>query len=575
MTQPHPTLALFCVAFSLLSGCRTSETEPVYADLVLLHGKIVTVDPARPEVQALAAQGELILAVGSDVEIERYIGPSTRVIDLDGKLAVPGLIEGHGHFMRYGQSLTELDLRGTLNWAEVVALVEEAAAQTAPGEWIVGGGWHQGKWDRTPEPNIEGLPLHGSLSAVSQQNPVMLRHASGHGLFANALAMEAAGIGPGTPNPIGGEIVRNPLGEAIGMLREDAAQPVHDALERFRAQRQSAVIEAERRNFIELACADAVAHGITSFQDMGSSFETIDLVKMVADEGGLPIRVSLAVEEPSSTMIERLADYLLIGYGNGYLTVRTVGEKVLDGALGTHGGWLLEPYTDLPRSSGFVVNPVEEIEASATIAAELGFQMAIQAIGDRAARVLLDIYEAVSAGRTDLRWRIEHAQVIHPKDVPRFAELGVIPSVQGLFACSDGPWVIDRLGPERARERGYLFRTLMDSGAVVTNGTDPPVEDIDPMMSFHCSVARRLPDGTLFFPEQRLTREQALRSYTINNAYALFEEDIKGTLTPGKLADITVLSRDIMTIPIDAIPTAVTVYTIVGGKVRYENDGIR
>ena len=575
MTRQHLVPGIICVVVVTLFGCRTAETRDPYADLVLLRGKILTVDAERPEVQALAARGELILAVGNDAEIEQYIGPSTRVIDLNGKLAIPGLIEGHGHFMRYGQSITELDLRGTQNWSQVVELVEEAAARTAPGNWIVGGGWHQGKWNRLPEPSVEGLPVHDSLTRVSPRNPVMLRHASGHGLFANASALEAAGIGPRTPNPTGGEIVRDTEGRAIGMLREDAAQPVHDALEQFRSQRPPAVIEAERREHIRLACEDAIAHGITSFQDMGSSFETIDLVKRVAAEGGLPMRVALAVEEPSDVMIDRLADYLMIGYGDGYLTVRTVGEKVLDGALGTHGGWLLEPYTDLPRSSGFVVTPVEEIEKSAAIALEQGFQMAIQAIGDRAARVLLDIYEETAAGRTDLRWRVEHAQVIHPDDLPRFAELGVIASVQGIFACSDGPWVIDRLGPERARERGYLFRTLMESGAVVTNGTDPPVENIDPMMSFHCSVARKLPDGTLFFPEQTLTREQALQSYTINNAYALFEEDIKGSLIAGKLADITVLSQDIMTIPADEIPNTVAVYTIVGGVVRYQHDMLR
>jgi predicted amidohydrolase YtcJ len=267
----------------------------------------------------------------------------------------------------------------------------------------------------------------------------------------------------------------------------------------------------------------------------------------------------------------------MIGHGGGYLTVRAIGEKVLDGALGTHGGWLLEPYADLPRSVGLNVTPVPEIRRSAELALEHGYQMAIQGIGDRAVRVLLDLYKEVAArgqGTKGLRWRIEHAQVIHPDDVPRFAQEGVIPSVQGQFACSDGPWVADRLGEARTRERGYLFRTLLESGAIVTNGTDPPVEEIDPIASFDCSVTRRLPDGSVFGPEQRLTREQALRSYTLHNAIAAFEEDVKGSLAVGKLADVTVLSRDILTVPDAEIRGTRVDYTIVGGKVRYERPSV-
>ena len=328
-----------------------------------------------------------------------------------------------------------------------------------------------------------------------------------------------------------------------------------------------------RREQVRLASENALTHGITSFQDMGSSFADVDLLKKVADEGALPIRLYLALEETAEAMQDKLARYRMVGYGGGYLTVRAIGEKVLDGALGTHGGWLLEPYTDHPRSVGFNVTPVPEIRRSAELALEHGYQMAIQGIGDRAVRVLLDLYKEVGSRHSDpkgLRWRIEHAQVIHPDDVPRFAREGVIPSVQGQFACSDGPWVKDRLGEARTRERGYLFRSLMDSGAIVTNGTDPPVEDIDPIASFDCSVTRRLPDGSIFSPEQRMTREQALLSYTLNNAIAAFEDDVKGSLAVGKLADITVLSKDILTIPDGELRSAEVDYTIVGGKVRYE-----
>ena len=556
----------------VLAGCRSTPTvEP--ADLVLRNGTIVTLDAALPAATALAARDGIIVSLGSDADIEAYVGPRTRVVDLEGQLAVPGLIEGHGHYMGYGASLMELDLRNAPTWDAIVEQVEAAAAGAPPGAWIVGRGWHQDKWERRPEPNVEGLPLHATLSAVSPENPVFLSHTSGHGVFVNARALDAAGITRTTPDPPGGAIVRDADGNAIGMLRENAADPAREALASYRANRPAEAIEAELRQHVRLAGAAAVANGITSFQDMGTSFETLDLLRTMADEGDLPIRLYMSIEESAGDMEGRLADYRMIGRGNGFLTVRTIGEKVLDGALGTHGGWMLEPYTDLPRSVGFNVTPVDDIRRSAELAIAHDYQMAIQGIGDRAVRELLDIYEAAFAaanGMGDFRWRIEHAQVVHPDDLPRFASLGVIPGVQGIFACSDGPWVVDRLGPERARERGYLFKSMLDSGAVVMNGTDPPVEEIDPIASFDCSVTRRLPDGSFFFPEQRLTRLQALESYTINNAFAAFEEDLKGSLTPGKLADVTVLSKNLLTIPDDEIRSTEVVYTIIGGKVVFE-----
>ncbi len=556
-----------------LAGCG-GPSGPEPADLVLLHGKIVTVDDDMPEAQALAAKDGLILAVGSDAEIETYVGDDTRVIDLEGLLAVPGLIEGHGHYMSYGASLMELDLRYARDWDHIVSMVDEAVADAAPGEWIVGRGWHQDKWESRPEPNVEGLPTHDTLSAVSPDNPVFLSHTSGHGVFVNAKALEAAGLTRDSKDPSGGEMVRNADGNLIGMLREGSADPVRDALADYQAQRSPEDIDAASRRHVQLAADDAMRNGITSFQDMGSSFETLDLLKTMADEGNLPVRLYMSIEETAEDMKDKLADYRMVGYGNGYLTVRTIGEKVLDGALGTHGGWLLEPYADLPRSAGFEVTPVTEIEASAALAMEHDYQMAIQGIGDRAARVLFDIYEKEfekNYAKSDFRWRIEHAQVIHPDDLPRFAALGVIAGIQGVFACSDGPWVVDRLGEERTQERGYIYRSMIESGAMVQNGTDPPVEEISPIASFDCSVTRRLPDGSIFNADEAMTREQALRSYTISNAFAAFEEDVKGSLTPGKYADITVLSKDLMTIPDDEIRGTEVVYTIIGGEVKYEN----
>ena len=543
------------------------------ADLVLRNGRIVTVDGQSPQVSALAIKGDRITAVGNDRDMLRFTGRKTQVIDLKGMLAIPGFIEGHGHFYSLGASLMELELRYANNWDAIISLVAEEVKKLKPGTWIIGRGWHQDKWDAKPQPNVEGLPFHHKLSAVSPHNPVFLSHTSGHGVFINKAAMQTAGISRITVDPSGGEIVRDEYGEPIGMLREYAAQPVREALAAYKAQRTLKEIEADMRRQVLLAAQNAIENGITSFQDMGSTWEELDHLKIMAEEGSLPIRLYMAVQEPAVEMEKKLADYRLLGYGNNFLTIRCIGEKVLDGALGTHGGWLLEPYNDLPRSYGLNVTPIPEIRHSAELAIKHDYQLAIQGIGDRAARELFNIYEEqfnLHPEKQDHRWRIEHAQVTHPDDLPRYAALGVIPGTQGIFACSDGPWVLDRLGAERTKERGYIFRSMAESGALIMNGTDPPVEEISPIASFHCSITRKLPDGSIFQPEQRLTREQALRSYTINNAYAAFEEDIKGSITPGKLADITVLSKDIMTVPEEDIPGTEIVYTIIGGEVKYK-----
>lgn len=564
-------ILLLCLLLTTI-GCSKKPYDKS-ADLVLLHGKILTLDSENPEVEALAAKGETILAVGSDQDIQSYVRDDTAVIDMKGMLAVPGLIDGHGHYMSLGESLKGIDLRHAQTWDEIVDMVAQKVRKAKPGEWIVGRGWHQDKWISPPEPNIDGLPIHHSLSEVSPDNPVLLIHVSGHGAFINAIGLDMAGYYPNTLEPIGGEIVRDKEGNPTGMLRETAQDGAREALARYRARRSLDEIEAEQREYVRLAAEEAIANGVTTFHDMGESFETIDLLKKMAEEGNLPVRLCVAIQEPARILEKKMAMYRMVGYGNGYLTVRAIGEKVLDGALGTHGGWLLEPYSDKPESTGFNVTPVEDIQRSAELAIEHDYQMAIQGIGDRACRELLDIYEdqfAKNPDKRDLRWRIEHCQVIHPDDLRRFKQLGVIASVRGVFATSDGPWVVKRLGEKRTRERGYLYQTLFQSGAVVINGTDPPVEDIDPIANFYCSVTRKMADGNVFFPEQCMTRQQALESYTVNPAYAAFEEDIKGTLTPGKLADITVFSKDIITIPEDEILSTEVVYTIIGGKIIFK-----
>ena len=565
------------LTLAALVACGSPAPSGPTADLVLMNGNVVTVDPDIPNTTAIAIAGDRIIGVGGDHVIGEFIGDATEVIDLNGQTAIPGFIEGHGHYTSFGGSLLILDFRYAKSFAEIVSMVAESAATTPAGEWIIGRGWHQDKWEEKEDVLVEGLPVHDSLSAATPDHPVMLIHTSGHGVFVNERAMRLVELDETTVPPEGGEIVRDEQGNATGMMREAAQDVFRSAYSGHQGRRPAGVAEAELRRMITLAGEESLRHGITSFQDLGTTFAEVDVIKQMADEGALPVRLFMAFEEDAADMRGRLDDYRMIGYGNNFLTVRTIGEKVLDGALGTHGGWLLEPYADLPRSSGLNVVPVAEIEESARLAIEHDYQMAIQGIGDRAYRELLDIYEAEfkrNPEKTDLRWRIEHAQVIHPDDVARTVELGVIPAVQGIFACSDGPWVEDRLGPERTKERGYIFNTLAEAGLVPTNGTDPPVDEISPIGSFHCSVTRQLPDGSYFQPQEVYSRERALYSYTMGNAIAAFEEDEKGSLTPGKLADIAVLSQDLLTVSDDEMMNTEITMTIVGGRIRYRDGEI-
>ncbi|HBO90801.1 MAG TPA: amidohydrolase [Acidobacteria bacterium] len=551
---------LFITLGVLIVGCGSS-VEPV--DVVLHNGKIITVDELHPEVQALGIRGDQIVVVGTNEEVDAYIGETTEVIDLEGQLAIPGFIESHGHFLGVGNAQMQLSLMDVQNWEEIVAMVAAAVEEAQPGQLIRGRGWHQEKWNPLPERNVEGFPLHDQLSEVSPDNPVLLTHASGHATFANARAMEMSGITSATPDPDGGEILRDARGNPIGVFRETASRLLRGA--------SADATPPDPRRQAELAVQEALAKGITSFQDAGSSFETVELLKNMVDDGSLGIRLWVMLRESNEALAARGKDYRMIGYGDNRLTVRAI-KRSIDGALGSRGAWLLEPYSDSPESTGLNTTTPESISETAAWAIENDFQLCVHAIGDRANRETLDLYQRTfeaNPDKTGLRWRDEHTQHLHPDDIPRFAELGVIAAMQGVHSTSDGPYVVARLGEQRAAEGAYVWKSLIETGAVVANGTDAPVEDVSPIASYYATVSRRLADGSVFFPEQRLSRLEALKTYTINAAFAAFEEDIKGSLTVGKLADITVLSKDVMTIPEDEISSTEVAHTIVGGRVMY------
>jgi len=571
MTRTKPLLLLLLVAFIFWVG-NAHAAQDQSADLVFVSGELVTLSASPERAQALAVRDGEIIALGSDEEISALISADTEVIDLNGRMLMPGFIEGHGHFLGLGESLTTLDLRATRSFGELVRLVEQAVAEAAPGEWITGRGWHQENWQESGPGVVDGVPGHDALSAVSPDNPVFLNHASGHAALANALAMELAGINADTADPEGGEIVRDVNGQPTGFLRQAAQFPVRKQMRRWFEGLGEEARQSRFERAVALAAHEALRHGVTGFHDQGQRFDAIDRLIALDEAGGLPLRLYVAViGESNADLDRRLPDYRRLPSDGQMLTLRSV-KRHLDGALGTHGAWLLRPYADRPDRSGLPQMSVDELTETARIAFEHGFQLNTHAIGDRANREALSIYAAVKeqAEPNSLRWRIEHAQTLDPDDVPRFAELGVIASMQGIHATSDGPWVPQRLGMERARRAAYVWRSLIDNDAVICNGTDVPVEPISPIASLHASITRRMANGERFFPEQSMTRLEALKSYTINCAYAAFEEDRLGTLEVGKRADLIVLDRHLLAVSEEELADARVDLTVVDGQVRYQ-----
>lgn len=552
------------------------QPEAPKADLILTNGNFYTADTSLPQAQAVAIADGVILKLGSNEDIAKLRGEKTEILDLQGQFAMPGFIEGHGHFSGMGYSLIDLNFLKSKNWDEIVEQVAAAAKLAKPGEWIVGRGWHQEKWDEALERHVQGYPYHDHLSEVSPNNPVLLRHASGHALMANQAAMDAAGISLETPDPSGGHIVRGPDGSAIGVFEERAMAAITKVHEEYLATLSpEAQLERWHRG-IELAQQECLRNGVTSFQDAGSSFDEIGRYRLLAKEGKLLLRLWAMVRHSSKDLTGRLDGFPVLDEGGRHFTCRAI-KTELDGALGSYGAWLLADYDDKPGFQGQNTTPIGEVNAIAQLAYDHGMQLCVHTIGDRANRELLDLMTTIAnrGGKPlkDLRWRSEHAQHIDPQDIPRFAKLGVIAAMQGVHCTSDAPFVVKRLGEVRARTGAYPWQSLLLAGAVVGNGTDVPVEDVSPIECFYASVTRQRHQpsdrGMVLFPEQKMTRAQALHSYTLANAFAAFEDSWKGSLAVGKVADIVVLSNDLLRCPDEEILNTQVKLTMVGGKVRY------
>lgn len=563
---PSILLALF------LWSCQ-STPEQEMADMVITNGNIYTVDSELPRATAIAVRDGRILAVGTDEEISAYFGEETESLDAQGQFIMPGFIEGHGHFSGLGYALMNLNFLNARSWDEIVQMVAEKAANTPKGEWITGRGWHQEKWDTAPELDLHGYPSHHSLSVLTKDHPVVLRHASGHSLFANEAAMKLAGVTAETPDPRGGHILRDQQGEPIGVFEERAMALITEAYAAYRDGLSPQALQGEWTEGIRAAQDECLAKGITSFQDAGSSFEEIVDYEALAETGDLDLRLWVMARRPYNELVAGLGDnFPIVDAGDHFFTCRAIKSEV-DGALGAFGAWLLEPYDDKPDFVGQNTTLVETVDSIAGLALAKGMQLCVHAIGDRANQEVLNVFEERFKGTEDkdLRWRIEHSQHLAVSDIPRFAELGVIASMQAIHCTSDAPFVVKRLGEERARTGAYPWRSLLDAGAVVTNGTDAPVEDVDPIASYYATVTRKRPDNPEpFFPEQAMTREEAIYSYTMANAFAAFEEQDKGSITVGKLADFVILSNDLITCAEEDILNTDVLYTLVGGKVKYQ-----
>jgi predicted amidohydrolase YtcJ len=554
--------------FGLLFFFSCKKTIPSSADLIVINANIYTVDPNNPKAQAVAVDNGRIIYIGQSSEALEYKNPDTKVIDAKGNFLMPGFIEGHGHFSGLGFSLLNLNFLKSKNWQEIIDSVASKAQMASPGEWIEGRGWHQEKWNTPTKGAVQGYPTYKEISILTEKNPVILYHASGHSLFANKAAMDLAGVNVETPDPVGGRIVRNQNKEAIGVFEERAMSLISSKYEEYKKE-QPQKQEERWYKAIELAQQECISKGITSFQDAGSKFFELERYEKLASNSDLNVRLWVMARHSFDEMKDKLSRYKKINIGRNFYTCNAIKSEV-DGALGAFGAWLLKPYADKPGFHGQNTTDIYEVKKIGELAKQLDMQFCVHSIGDRANRVVLDIFEGLASSKDgkDYRWRVEHAQHLDPKDFGRFKSGNYIASMQAVHCTSDAPFVEKRLGNQRARFGSYAWKTLLDIGVKIANGTDAPVEDVDPIKNFYASVTRkRAEDGLVFFPEQKMTRAQAIKSYTFDNAFAAKEESFKGNIMLGKCADFVILSNNLLTCSEASILKTKILFTIVDGKI--------
>ena len=537
------------------------------ADLILINGKIWTENPARPEAEALAISANRVMAVGSSNEVRQLAGANTKVMDLERRRVVPGFNDAHVHFYMAGAGLASVQLRDAQSSAEFRERIAAFARTRREGEWILGGNWNHDKW--TPA----ALPTYALIDAVTPHNPVAVNRSDGHMSLANSVAMKLAGITRFTQDVAGGVIVRDAEGNPTGIFKDAATGLIERVI--------PAPPESQITSAILAAQEHAAEHGVTSVQDMGiigahgaeTMASVIRVYQSLERRGELHTRIAAHFALPEFERLVRAG--VMAHFGDEMIRLGAV-KSFADGSLGSSTAWFFDPYCDAPNTCGIPSDELsrpEEMYRNLREADKAGLQIAVHAIGDRANKIVLDLLERLvqDNGPKDRRLRIEHAQHLRPSDIPRFAQLQVIASMQPFHCIADGQWADDRIGPHRAKTT-YAFRSLLDAGATLAFGSDWFVAPINPLLGIYAAVTRRTLDGNHkngWVPEQRITVAEAVHAYTMGSAYASMEERSKGSLEPGKLADLVVLSNDIFEVQPEKIADAKVDITVLGGKVIY------
>ncbi len=546
---------IFLVA-TVLTFTYFIYTNPRAADIIFTNANVYTLDPESPVVEAVAVHGGRIVGTGNTRDLLREFD-TKQVIDLTGKTMVPGFIDAHAHMNGLGELMQSIVLVGVTSPEGVAALVRERAKRLSPGEWIYGRGWDQNLWP------TKQFPTKAWLDAAAPNNPIILGRIDGHAIWVNGKAMEIAKISRETKDPEGGKIVRDIGGSPTGIFIDNAKSLIENV---FPPQSPE---EIERSLLI--AARECVKMGLTEVHDMGDSAE-VEIYKQLADHKNLPIRIYAVIGTETEGWRDLLDKGPIIGYSNGMFTLRAV-KFYMDGALGSRGAALFDEYADDPGNRGITRMSKDSLETAVRVAINRGFQPCTHAIGDRANRIVLDAYETLlkSLPKGDYRLRIEHAQVLSPNDIPRFEQLGVLPSMQPIHATSDMYWAEARLGPERVKG-AYAWRSLLETATIILGGSDFPNDTMNPLWGFYAAISRGDPTGYPaegWYGKQKMTREEALKSITLWAAYGAFQEPMKGSIEIGKYADLTILSKDIMTIPAREILKTDVEMTVVGGKVVY------